>query len=237
MKKIFILLLGILVLAGLTLSPASSLAGPKVEEGPMGIFLELGYPLPNGERCLMIPWKIAPTPIIKWDGKIIKEGGYVKSGELKDLTGYDEVYFKYNRACGEKIDGQFVHTKFKPGFADPFIIWDLGRKVHWVRVYPVQNHLGCDLRTGKKNINPHNPYDSEYHEYTVFVSNDMASWTQARMSILYVEGRKSDPAVGENGVKDYFLTRPCRYVKIVPVLYGSSCDFEIDAVLGWEQDC
>ncbi|RSN73389.1 hypothetical protein [Candidatus Methanodesulfokora washburnensis] len=127
-------------------------------------------------------------------------------------------------SAGDKLDLRY----FNPYGRGSYVIYDMGRNVSGIRVYPTQDHLGRDIRTGQPNYDRKNFYDVEYHEYDVYVSSSSdGPWIKLNRSTMWLEGYAEYPAIADDGVKDYFSPTPFRYVKITPFL---DIDCEVDAV-------
>src|SRR4029079_2200359 len=99
-------------------------------------------------------------------------------------------------SAGNNLDWRWIHIVNTNNYAE----WDMGTTTHELRVYPSQDHDG--------------PFPSEFNEYAVKVSLDGATWTDASSTALYVDDIHNVRA--HDGVRDYFLNTPFRYVRINP---------------------
>jgi len=140
---------------------------------------------------------------------------FVYTGYNPSIESYSWTWTDPNPepGAGDSLDLHWVN----PVGLNSYVIWDMGAYVAGVRVYPTQDHP---------------PFPEEYHEFDVYVSNDLVTWTgPLECTAFYEDGYAPDPSIADDGVKDYdFGGDYYRYVKICPNGSDQQCDCEIDAV-------
>ena len=171
--------------------------------------------------------------LIKYNGVDVlanpSYGNYGTSFDQPNVSdGYDGTYgYGYGAVGaafgGSSVDAHWIQTSNTIGHS----IWDLGFQAEKAAVF---------------NTIDHGPLPAEAIESTVYLSNDMVSWTQAVTERVWLEGIYSDTSVLWDGFVYAVGTGTSSTFRYASIIWGgtgalqSDGDNEINAIMGLKGD-